>query len=386
MTFVKSETRVPSKAHSIYLAHCGISPLYAPAAKRASELLTEQSLYGGSHFMDFYNPELDGFKEQTAILLQTSADNIAAVRNTSEALSMVANGYPFQPGDEIITFTHEYPADYYPWVIQELKGVSLKLIPNRPARSDIDPGLVGWFSIDDLEALITPRTRIIALSHAQFTSGFAADLQAIGALCRERGIDFVVDAAQSLGSMPVYPEEWNISALASAGWKWLLGPMGVGVFYTSPAFRDKLAPVQVGAETMAQGFDYLDHRWTPHTTAKRFEYSTSTITHVAALNTCLREVHNYYGIGPIFGEILRLQDIFLAHLNHPEIKPLVFEAPNRSGILSLACPHPGKKSHILAEKGVAITARGGFLRVAPHFYNTEEEMIRAANAVNELEE
>ncbi|MBK8877387.1 MAG: aminotransferase class V-fold PLP-dependent enzyme [Haliscomenobacter sp.] len=141
----------------------------------------------------------------------------------------------FSPGDEIITFTHEYPADYYPWVIQELKGVSLKLIPNRPARSDIDPGLVGWFSIEDLEELITPRTRIIALSHVQFTSGFAADLQAIGALCKERGIDFIVDAAQSLGSMPLCPENGTFPPLPreAGNGSWALG---VGVFYTSPPF------------------------------------------------------------------------------------------------------------------------------------------------------
>ncbi|MBK8045034.1 MAG: aminotransferase class V-fold PLP-dependent enzyme [Haliscomenobacter sp.] len=203
---------------------------------------------------------------------------------------------------------------------------------------------MGWFSMDDLEALITPRTRIIALSHVQFTSGFAADLQAIGALCRERGIDFIVDAAQSLGSMPVYPEEWNISALASAGWKWLPGPNRRRGVLHLPSISRQAGPVQVGAETMTQGFDYLDHRWTPHTTAKRFEYSTSTITHVAALNTCLREVHNYYGIGPIFGEILRLQDVFLAHLNHPEIKPLIFEAPYRSGILSWPARIRAKKA------------------------------------------
>ncbi|MBK8877388.1 MAG: hypothetical protein IPN74_02200 [Haliscomenobacter sp.] len=95
MTFNKSETRFPSKAHHIYLAHCGISPLYAPAAKRASELLTEQSLHGGGHFMDFYNPELDGFKEQAALLLQTSADHIAAVRNTGPG--GIHGPSPFQP-------------------------------------------------------------------------------------------------------------------------------------------------------------------------------------------------------------------------------------------------------------------------------------------------
>lgn len=384
MQFDKSNGLFPAKNNQIYLSHCGISPLYSKAAARAVELLQEQMQFGGTHFMDFYDVSLNGFKAQAAALLQTSADNLAAVRNTSEAMSMIAHGYPFQEGDEIITFTHEYPANYYPWIVQELKGVKIHLIPNHPARPDIDPALVGLFLQEEIEKLITPRTRVIALSHVQFTSGFAADLEAIGALCKRHNIDFVVDVAQSLGSMPVFPESCNIAALASAGWKWLLGPMGSGVFYTSPDFREKLAPVLVGAETMTQGFDYLDHRWTPHHSAKRFEYSTSTITHVAALEVCMREVHNHYGITAIFDEILRLQDVFLAALKSPNFKPILFEAPHRSGILSLACDNASDISKQLGHQHIAITARGGFLRIAPHFYNTEADVEAAAAALNAL--
>jgi selenocysteine lyase/cysteine desulfurase len=384
MVFNKSPERYPIKNQGIYLAHCGISPLYSQAARRATALIEEQTLNGGSHFMDFYEPILADFKEQAGLLLQTPAENIAAVRNTSEALSMIANGYPFEPGDEIITFEHEYPANFYPWLIQERRGVKVRQIPNLPAREDIDPGLVGIVPYEAIEQLITPRTRIVALSHVQFTSGYAIDLARIGALCKARGIDFIVDVAQSLGSMPVFPESMHISALASAGWKWMLGPMGIGVFYTSPAFREKLAPVIIGAETMTQGFDYLDHGWKPHLTAKRFEYSTSAITHVAALATCLEQNHNHYGIAAIFGEIQRLQDVFLAHFDHPQIKPLVFEGPHRSGILSLAAPEAGKYSQALAAKGIQTTARGGFLRIAPHFYNTDMEMEHAARRVGEL--
>lgn len=383
--FNKSRDLFPSADEQIYLAHCGVSPLYSKAAARASELLNEQMRFGGIHFMSFYGVTLDNFKAEAARLLHTQPENLAAVRNTSEALSMIANGYPFEAGDEIITFTHEYPSNFYPWAIQEEKGVLLRQIPNRPLESIHRPDLVGSFSVEDVARLITPRTRIVALSHVQFTSGFAADLKSIGALCKAHGIDFIVDAAQSLGSMPLHPETWNISAIASAGWKWLLGPMGSGVFYTAPAFRDKLRPVLIGAESMTQGFDYLDHRWTPHHSARRFEYSTSSITHVAALEVAMREVNNHYGTAVLFDELLRLQDVFLQKLSNPGVKPVVFEAPHRSGILSLVLPDAAAASKELASKGVYTTARGGFLRIAPHFYNTDEDMESAANALNALE-
>jgi len=304
------------------------------------------------------------------------------VKNTSEALSMVANGYPFQAGDEVISYIHEYPANHYPWRLQERRGVKLKLLSNVPARQDIDPALPGSWSMEELQNLITPRTRVIALSHVQFASGYAADLRALGQLCRERGIDLVVDAAQSLGSMPLYPEEYNIAALAAAGWKWLLGPFGTGVFYTSEAFREKLTPVLVGAETMQQGMDYLDHHWNPHASAKRFEYSSSPVILVAALATCLREVHQRYSPEAIFAEILRLQDHFLKKLDNPAVKPLLFPTGHRSGILSLVCQDLEKRMQQLKEAKIACSPRGGLLRVAPHFYNTEEDMEALAAVLN----
>ena len=384
VAFEKSEELFPVKENMVYLSHCGVSPLYSQAWERANDLLREQMLFGGSRVGSFYDAVLNGFKREAAALLKTTPEQIAAVRNTSEAMSMIAHGYPFQAGDEIITFVHEYPANYYPWVLQEARGVKVIFLPNHPVRADISPDLVGQFLLEDLERAITPRTRLVALSHVQFTSGFAADLKAIGALCHAHGIDFVVDAAQSLGGMPVYPEECHIAALASAGWKWLLGPMGSGVFYTAPAFREKLAPVLIGAETMLQGYDYLDHTWAPHPTAKRFEYSTSTISHIAALEVCMREVHNRYGMEAIFEEMIRLQDVFLGALDSRRYPVLGFGAAQRSGILSLPHPDAAQLVRTLAENGVSVTQRGGFLRIAPHFYNTEEDLLRAAALLNEV--
>lgn len=382
MTFDKSTTRFPTKKDMTFLAHCSISPLYDRAAERAIELINEQRRHGATSFGNYYGRELAAFKTQFGQLMRTSPENIASVRNTSEALSMVANGYPFEPGDEVISFVHEYPANHYPWRLQERRGVKLILLPNIPARDDIDPKMVGRWSLEALEAAITPRTKVVAVSHVQFTSGFAVDVRALGQLCKERDIDLVVDAAQSLGSMLVFPEEHQVAALASAGWKWLMGPFGSGVFYTSPAFREKLAITQIGAETMQQGMDFLDHTWNPHSSARRFEYSSSAITHVAALATCVRELHNQYGAERIFPEILRLQDVFLERLKNPAFKPLLFEPENRSGILSVYCEDWEAFQEKLAEHKIVCAMRSGFIRVAPQFYNTEEDMVRLAEVMN----
>src|SRR5690606_1233177 len=127
-------------------------------------------------------------------------------------------------------------------------GVKLRLLPNRRMdgvdRGEL-PGPSG-FSVQDLEELTNSRTRVIALSHVQFTSGFAADLEYLGACCKERSMDLVIDAAQSLGSLPIFPDEMGIAAVAASGWKWLMGPVGSGLLYTSPAFRDRIATTMAG--------------------------------------------------------------------------------------------------------------------------------------------
>jgi len=384
MSFDKSAGLFPAMKKKTFLAHCSISPLYSPAAERAIELIREQQFKGATNFGDYYLRELDELKVQAARVLRTSPEHIASVRNTSEALSMIANGYPFEAGDEVISYVHEYPANYYPWRLQERRGVRLRLLSNVAAPVAGASALPGSWSMEELEGLITPRTRLIALSHVQFTSGYAADLRALGDLCRRQGIDLVVDAAQSFGSMPLYPEEFNIAALASAGWKWLMGPFGTGLWYISEAMRDKLALTQVGAETMRQGMDFLDHSWDPHPTARRFEYSSSPVTLVAALATCLREVQARYGVDAIFKEIIRLQDHFLERLDHPRIQALRFPTKHRSGILTLYCADLEQCTGVLDDQKLVCAPRGGYLRVAPHFYNTEEQMERLAAALNRV--
>ena len=366
-----------------FFSHCAISPLTPAGLQAAKYYLEDQAAHGMTNFMGYYLESQEAFKNTFGQLLKTSKDNVAAVKNTSEAISMIANGYRFEPGDEVISFIHEYPANHYPWRILELKGVQLKLIPNIPFNHMDTQDKVGFFTVDDVEKLITPRTKVVALSHVQFTSGFAIDLAEIGSLCRSKNIDLIIDAAQSMGCLPIYPEEFGISAVAAAGWKWLMGPFGSGVFYTSPSLREKLDPVLIGAETMEQGFEYLNHDWTPHHTAKRFEYSSSSVALSAGLRESVESVHlSQPSLEAIRDQVIHLQNHFLQHLDNPQIVPIIHKDANRSGILALAVADPKDLVQYLAKNEIKCTPRNGFLRVAPFVHHTNQQMEHLAAVIN----
>lgn len=382
--FDKGSDLFPIKDKFAFLSHCSIAPLYKKAAEKAIELLQKQTETGSIMFSD-YVPFLDKLRKSAAELLNTSPDNLALVKNTSEAMGMIANGYPFSEGDEIISYIHEYPANHYPWKLQEKKGVKLKLLPDRQIYGIKTGGRPCAWLMEDLEKMVTEKTKIIALSHVQFVSGFAADLKALGSFCHKNGLDLVIDAAQSLGSLPIDPEEMKIDALAASGWKWLMGPVGCGLFYTSQSFRSKLEHVMTGAELVEQGTDYLNHTWKPFTTANRFQYSTSPVYLAVALETCINDLCLRYGIDNIQKEIFRLQSLFLQELDSSKYTPIVFPEEHRSGILSIIGPvNPNDLQQILQEKGILCSARGGYLRIAPHFSTSEDEVFRAASTLNAI--
>ena len=380
----------PFKENYIYLNFCGVAPFYNPARIKKEEFERKHSQMGAMVFFEYPNI-LDKFHEAVAKLLKTKKENISFVKNTAEGLSIIANGYPFESSkDEIISFVHEYPSNHYPWKLQELKKrATLKLIPNNKNvllnYQEIPDQFVYGFNLEDIEKLTTPYTKIISLSHVQFTSGFAANLKELGEFCKQKNIDLIIDAAQSLGAIPLYPEEYNISAIASSGWKWLLGPIGSGVLYTSEAFRNKIDFSMVGADLMIQGMDYLDHRWQPYKDGRKFEYSTMPLGDAIALSECIEGLILKHQVENIFNHIQELHKTFKAKCKPSnKIKYVEFPEENRSGILSLITENPQKISAILREKNIICTVRGNYLRIAPHIMITQEEIAQVAEIINKL--
>ena len=354
---------------TVPLAACSASPL-APSALRALIEHAQAQAAGGGLVFGTYPQLLDRFHATAAQLLAVGEDDISFHRNATEALSLIANGYPFEPGDEILGYVHEYPANHYPWRALASRGVRLAEL------DELTPAAI--------ERALTPRTRLVALSHVQFVTGFALDLEPVAEICRRRDVDLVLDAAQSLGALPLEPAPLGIAAVAASGWKWLRGPIGSGLMYTSPELRAKLAHVVVGAESMRQGTDYLDHSWAPHTSAKRFEYSTSSPALVASLEAAIAEVLRH-GVEAIRAQLLRLQDALVERLDPELYEPLPLADVNRSGILALRCARPPEDIVAeLAGLGFTATTRGGYLRIAPHHDVAVGDIVRLADALERV--
>ena len=240
--------------------------------------------------------------------------------------------------------------------------------------------------MDELKSLVSPRTKVVALSHVQFASGFAADLDELGSFCEQRGIDLIIDAAQSMGALPIFPRRSGIAAVVSSGWKWLLGPMGSGIMYTSPKLREKLALTVVGPSTMKQADDYLNLKWDPFEDGRRFEYSTPSLTQAFSLGKGIAAVHLAAGIESIWRRIKECRKIILRELSPDAAEVLPLPERNRSGIISVI----PKKASIdeatkrLRSQGFVFVPRGGFFRIAPHFFTTDAQLQRAMDAINAL--
>lgn len=377
----KSSLRFPSQERGIYLNHCGIAPLYPGAAVAAREWDAAHSQFGAGVFRIFGDPTT-AVRQAAAQLLAVPAADISFLRNTAEGLSMVANGLPLSAGDRIVSYLHEYPSNHYPWRLQEARGATLELLPNRAAGCGLPGQRPLGFELEDLEGLLRQgRVRAVALSHVQFASGFTANLAEISRLCHAHGAWLVVDAAQSLGALPLRPAEWGVDAVAASGWKWLLGPVGTGLLYTSAQLRAELRCTMAGADLMEQGEDYLDHSWQPHTDGRFFEYSTGSMSQAAGLAASLRDLPVRYGMDAIAAETVRLRALLLAGLDRARFQPATFPGAN-GPILSWLVSEPEAVARRAALAGVTVTVRGGFLRTAPHFYNTDEEIQRAIEALN----
>ena len=165
-------------------------------------------------------------------LLNCDPLDVAFVKNTSEGVGIIAEGFPWQPGDNVVTAEEEYPANVYPWMNLASRGVELRRVPLREGR----------VLLDDLHGAIDSRTRVLTISWVEYATGFRNDIDAIGALCRERGVFFFLDAIQALGVFPLDLQHTPVDALAADGHKWLLGPRAPASFMCAATWVERCAP------------------------------------------------------------------------------------------------------------------------------------------------
>ena len=160
---------------------------------------------------------LEQARAQAAQFVNCSPDDVAFLKSTAEGLGVVALGLDWQPGDEVIAYNQAFPADVYPWMNLSGRGVELKLIADQGRHRH---------EVADVEALMTPRTRIVCLELVNFTNGFRAPIAEIARMCHERGAWLVVDATQAAGVLRIDMRELGCDVLVAHGYKFLMSGWG----------------------------------------------------------------------------------------------------------------------------------------------------------------
>ncbi len=359
----------PVAEKEIYLAHAGVCPLPARVAAAMSDY-AGRATYGNQEA--FAPLKLHGETSRLAAdLLGCGPEDIALIGPTSIGLSLVANGLKFEPGQNVIFPTDDYPSNSVVWMNLEKRGIKL-----RP----VLPRVPGWITIDDIASLVDDRTRLVALSSAHFITGYRLDTEGIGSFLKERGILFCLDAIQTVGAFPTPAA--HVDFLAADAHKWMLGPCASGIFYVSPDARKQLEPTLLGWSNVKCP-DYI----TPEdivfeNDARRYEAGTQSVVGLVGLNACLKLLKEFTpeAIAETVIGHTRLLRTALTTKGYT----LASEDEERlSGITSfyredadMAALH-----RKLADAGVTATLRRTrdqrwWLRFSPHFYNTTSELER----------
>lgn len=357
----------PLTERLVYLNHAAVSPPPITTIKAVEAQLHDVADSGSSNFRSWLSVK-EQARQRLASLLGARPEQVAFMRNTSDSLSTVANGLRWEPGDNIVTFRHEFPSNVYPWLrLRNALGVEVRMCGERNGQVDLD----------EFCRLVDHNTRVMAISHVQFASGFRADLQRLSAVARRHDALLVADVIQSLGVIPIDVEKELIDVAAGAGHKWLLTPEGVGFLYLSDRARERIQPTLVGWVSVVNPEDYenFDQPWNRGTLA--WETGTGPAALIHGLNASL-ELLERFDTAPVADYLEQLTDYLCEQLESKDYdivssrvkgeKSQIVCIKHRHGLSSMSLYHQ------LQEKNIVTAPRGDRLRIAPHFYNNRNDI------------
>lgn len=364
------DTEFPLSPNLIYLNHAGVSPWPRRTAEAVCAFARENEQRGSLRYSDWVQTETELRSRAAALVNAPGADDIALLKNTSEGLSLIAYGLPWQAGDNIVSTDQEFPSNRVVWQSLAGNGVELR---RAAIGASADPEAA-------LFALVDEHTRLITVSAVQYATGLRLDLERIGEFCRLRNIVFCVDAIQSIGALRTDVQATHADAVVADGHKWMLGPEGVAIFYTTPALRERLRLMQYGWHMVEQPGDYDRLDWTVARSARRFECGSPNMLGIHGLHASLGLLLEV-GMDEIERRILDNTAFMNALIDESDdLELLSPRAPDRrSGIVVFR--HRDRDSTALHEtlrlQGVHCALRGGGIRYSPHYYTPRPLLERA---------
>lgn len=360
----------PHTTDLIYLNHAAVAPLSRPVVAAIDQQVEERHRTHIDNFTAF-QPIWDETKSRLARTLGTRDDRVAVMPNTSWALNVLAGGLDWHPGDRIALPACEFPSNVYPFMNLQHRGVEVDFIPHTD----------GTFTLRDMEAAITPRTRLLTLSYVQFISGFRADLAAVGALCRAHDLVFSVDGIQGVGALQLDVEALGIDFLACGGHKWLMAGQGIGFLYCSERLQPQLQPPAGWLHGPVDWERFFDYDLTFFPDARRFDLGTANQLGIAAMHAAQGLYHE---LGPAWCEerVLGLAQYLARGLDRLGFARYGTADPaHASGIVAIHHPEPDALLDHLRARGIVASVRNRLVRFAPTWYNSEAELDATLEAI-----
>jgi selenocysteine lyase/cysteine desulfurase len=370
------QSEFPVARHWAYFDHAAVAPL----PRRSGQVLrawTNQQEDHGVVAWPECERRLESIRDQVARLIHADRDEVAFINSTTHGIGLVAEGFPWREGDSVVTVSDEYPSNIYPWMNLASRGVALRMVPTR----------CGRIQLDDLTEAIDGSTRILAISHVEFATGFRNDLDALAELCRSRGVALFIDAIQGLGPFRIDVRKTPIDFLAADGHKWLLGPEAAGLLFVRREWIDRLRPIGVGWHSVVGSYNAPEVAFELKPSAQRWEGGSFNMPGLLTFGASV-ELFLEWGLDATSRRICdRAEAVREAAASAGWSVYGSPRAADRSSIVVLERPgvDPSEAARRLrAQHQVVASCRRGRLRLSPHVYNNEDDVNRLRDGLASL--
>ena len=366
-------SQMPVTERFAYFDHAAVAPLPAPTRDALVRYAAEAASEGNTAWLR-WNRRVEEVRAAAARLITASTEEVALVRNTTEGISIVAEGFPWQPGDNVVVPGNEFPSNVYPWLNLASRGVETRLVP-------VDgPG----FEVESLLAAADERTRLIAVSWVGYATGWRTDVARLVELAHRKNILVLLDAIQGLGALPFDVSQTPVDFLAADGHKWLLGPEGAGILFVRSELLDRLRPTGVGWHSVVHASDYTRLELDLKPAAARYEGGSANMPGFLALGASI-DLLLELGLQNTERRILEITDLACDKLATRGARVFSCRTAERSsGIVAFELEgiDPQVVRQRCLSRGVVLGCRAGRLRISPHAYVNEEDVERLVDSLS----
>lgn len=377
-SFEDARKLFPVTESCVYLDSAHYSQYSLETNRRLINFINEFT-YTNKNLSLFINGKIVELKEKIAELINTEKEKIILTGSTTHGLNIFANGITLNKGEKVAFADSEFPAVVYPWLNQnKLRGFEYVYIPS----------VNGKIKPEDIERVIRENNvKVLTISSVEFL-GFRNNLEKVSEICKKYDCFLVVDAIQSIGVCPMDVRKFNIDFLAAGSQKWMMAPAGIGFAYITDEMKKRIAPTYASTSSIKYDFkNFLKYELNFNDDGSAYENSTLNCLGMIGLESSV-ELFLKLGVENIFKHISGLFDLFVSELDKSKYTiESVLNAENRSNILIFSCKENSGNEAVqkhLESKNIFIALREGFLRVSPHLFNNEKDILALSKELNKI--